>query len=301
MTFNRCAINDKNILLIAIMLAMAIFLIFRNFGLFPFVMDDEYLYSKFSRLLPMNMAAFPDYIYYVVYRKTSLCGDKFLDCARILNVIFFVSATPFIYFIGSRITGKNTALLVSVLSLLAPINVYTAFFMPESMYYFSFWGFTWFFFRTIQHRSIPQWALLGIIYGATSLIKPHAIFLLPAFVCLFLVFSRQSKDGGGIVKMLAPYCAFISLAIAIKFLVGYMFAGKSGITVFGPSYSKNASNFILDPSKYLSFIRLALENLKGHLLALCLLFSVPVAQNYLAVRHFYQKSSEKILGNRDRK
>ena len=76
--------------------------------------------------------------FFIVYRVTNYCGDGFLDCARILNVLFFVSAAPFIYLIGRQITGKKTALLIAVLSLLGPVNVYTAFFMAEAMYFYAF-------------------------------------------------------------------------------------------------------------------------------------------------------------------
>ena len=79
--------NDKKIL-IAIVLVSAVLLIVRGWGLYPTVMDDEYAYSKFSRLLPLAQAGFPDYIYYSVYRATSYCGNGFLNCARIFNVIF---------------------------------------------------------------------------------------------------------------------------------------------------------------------------------------------------------------------
>jgi len=288
MTDNSSAIDNRKILLIAIIFAVALFLIFRSFGLYSLVMDDEYAYSKFSRLLPLSKAVFPDYLFYIAYRTTNVCGDGFLNCARIINIAFFVSAAPFIYCIGSKIVGRNTALLVSALSILAPISIYTAFFMPESMYFFSFWAFTWFFFRTARHQSVRQWALLGVIYGATALIKPHAIFLLPAYACLCIIFFRQNENGN-FVRKLAPYAAFLAAAIAIKFLVGYLLAGKSGLTVFGPIYTHNASGSIAEPSHFSGLTRLALENLWGHILALLLLYSVPVAQTLLAVKYFYQK------------
>ena len=100
--------GSEGTILVWIILAVAIFLMFRSFGLYPAVMDDEYAYSKFSRLLSFDRAVFPDYLYYIIYRITSSCGDSFLNCARLFNILFFVSAAPFIYLIGSRVTGKKT-------------------------------------------------------------------------------------------------------------------------------------------------------------------------------------------------
>jgi len=128
------------IYLIGAVFAIALLLIFRNLGLYPIVFPDEYTYSKFSRLIPFREAYIPNYLWFLVYRVTSICGDGFLGCGRLLNVVFFVSAAPFIYLIGKKITGEKTALLISVLSILGPINVYTAFFMPESLYFLFFLG-----------------------------------------------------------------------------------------------------------------------------------------------------------------
>lgn len=275
--------NDKKIL-IAIVLVSAVLLTVRGWGLYPTVMDDEYAYSKFSRLLPLAQAGFPDYIYYSVYRATSYCGNGFLNCARIFNVIFFVSAAPFIYFIGIRITGKRTALLIAALSLLAPINGYTAYYMPESMYFFSFWVFTWLLLGTIQSRSIREWALLGLTFGLVSLVKPHAIFLLPALAGLFLVFPRQDEDVSASEKM-RLVGVFLAVTIAVKFAISFALAGKSGLTVLGSVYAK----LIPGPSYYFNLISLAMENMRGHLLALFLVFSIPAAQFLLSIRYFHQK------------
>ena len=128
--------------------AIAIFvaLLFRNSGLYP-VVADEAIYSKLSRLQPLADATIPGYLYLAIYRLTSICGDEFLGCARILNAIFFVAATPFIYLAARQVCTKTVASIVALLALLGPINSYTAYFMPEAPYFFSFWLLTWFILR----------------------------------------------------------------------------------------------------------------------------------------------------------
>ncbi|HQW19725.1 MAG TPA: glycosyltransferase family 39 protein [Rhodocyclaceae bacterium] len=284
-------INKEWTILFGIVLVVAVSLFFKNLGLYPVVMDDEYAYSKFTRLLSFDRAVFPDYLYYIVYRITSSCGDSFLNCARLLNILFFVSAAPFIYLIGRQITGKKTALLIVVLSMLGPVNVYTAFFMPESMYFFVFWVFTWFFLRTIRQQGILQWMLLGILLGLAALVKPHAIFLLPAIVALFIVFFRQNSDFGA-PRKIALYAIFFAAAIATKFGISFLLAGKSGLTLLGTSYTTLASKSMTDPLQYSNLALLMLKNLRGHLLGMTLLFSVPVAQILLSFRYFFQKHDE---------
>ena len=290
MLLKRNIRGSEGTILVWIILAVAIFLMFRSFGLYPAVMDDEYAYSKFSRLLSFDRAVFPDYLYYIIYRITSSCGDSFLNCARLFNILFFVSAAPFIYLIGSRVTGKKTALLITVLSLLGPANVYTTFFMPESMYFFAFWLLTRLFLGTSGKQQNPlHWSWMGAIYGLAALINPFAIFLLPAFACMFVVFSRQSEERGAI-KGFALFAVFLAAAIVTKLGISFLLAGKTGLTAFGPQYLYTVTNRIADPSRYLALARLILENLQGHLLAISLLFSVPFAQTLSAVRQSRQKN-----------
>ncbi|HQW19724.1 MAG TPA: hypothetical protein PLI90_03505, partial [Rhodocyclaceae bacterium] len=104
MFWKKEVINKEWTILFGIALVVAVSLLFKNLGLYPIVMDDEYAYSKFTRLLPFSKSVFPNYLFFIVYRVTNYCGDGFLDCARILNVLFFVSAAPFIYLIGRQIT-----------------------------------------------------------------------------------------------------------------------------------------------------------------------------------------------------
>ena len=128
------------------MLAVFVFLILRNVGLYPWIFSDEYSYSQASRLIKAAASNTPLYIYYYVYRVTRHAGTAFLDAARLLNALFLVGAAPFIYQVARKVTSKWIAVLVAMLSLLAPINTYTAYFMPEAMYFFVFWWMTWFIF-----------------------------------------------------------------------------------------------------------------------------------------------------------
>ena len=269
--------SGNNRALSILVICVALLLLIRNTGLYPAVFADEYVYSKFARLISFKEVSIPGYIYFFIYKSTSLCRDGFLDCARILNVVFFVSAAPFIYYIARQITGKRSAVLIAGLAILGPINSYTAYFMPESLYFFSFWLFTYVALKAEKHHTCSHWIIMGALFGITALVKPHALFLIPAlsiyfFVMLYVPFEGKSKQSSHI-----KYFGFFASAASSKLIIGFAFAGISGITLFGTTYASLASGSMGAVNHYFGLLRLALDNLLGHLLALSLLFAVPIA------------------------
>jgi len=251
-------------------------LLLRNQGLFPVVFADEYLYSKFSRLLPLSSSPIPDYLYLIIYRITNVCGDGFLGCARILNAFFYVMAAPFIYLVARKVCDRKAALLIAALSLVGPINTYTAYFMPEALYYSSFWVFTWLILSLKVDSGVKAWCLCGVVLGLTALIKPHALFILPAIMAYVILLDRKSwqfwKE-----KAFLNFIFLVSSALATKLVVGYLLAGTRGITLFGDTYGSVAESAASRLGHYVELLRLSSESIWGHLIAICLLFGLPIS------------------------
>jgi phosphoglycerol transferase len=84
--------------------------------------------------------------------------------------------------------------------------------------------------------------------------------------------------------------AFIFLTFLTKFMIGYLIAGKAGLTIMGTDYSAIAGSAISTFQHYLELLKLAIQNIDGHILAICLLFSVPIAT---AVNHSFALISSK--------
>jgi phosphoglycerol transferase len=307
-------IKDKEIfknwcVLIIALSVVFLFLIIRNSGLYPFVFPDEYTYSTFSRLIPFSDAKIPDYLYYAIYKVTKISGDGSLECARLLNAFFFILTAPFIYLICRDIAGDKVALLIAVCSVLGPINSYTAYFMPESLYCFVFWLFTYLLYRYRQDANWQRMMILGAALGLLSLVKPHALLLVPALIAYFLAVMFHSEKAPPISRI-KVVVYFLVAALSVKLVLGFALAGINGLCFFGSSYTSGATNSIspispisltnlksptsptsptspispispISPTggkhSYLSFIGNAVLNLQGHILSLCLLFSVPVA------------------------
>lgn len=115
--------------LAAAVLLIFVYLVLRSTGLYPLVFADEWAYSSAARLLPAAQAIVPSWLYLWLFGLTSACGNGFLDCARIVNALLFVASAPFLYQLARQVASERVAAVVTVLSLLAPVNSYTAYFM----------------------------------------------------------------------------------------------------------------------------------------------------------------------------
>jgi len=281
--------SQAKLTLFGIAFIVALLLIFRSIGLYPTVFSDEYFHSVSARIVPFSQATYPNYLFYLIYSITIFFGDGFLEGARLLNVISFVSATPFIYLVARKVATRRVALLITTLSILAPINSYTAYFMPESLYFLFFWVFTWLCLNIrIEHGTL-HWSFIGAFFGFTALIKPHALFLLPPLATFFLLQHRYApkSEAEGKRKYLL-YIIFCLSALGTKFILGFILAGQSGLTFFGASYTSQAPSL----SRYMDLTGPFFENGRGHLLSLVILFSVPVAQLVSSSNSCFKSSTD---------
>lgn len=266
---------DRTLLFI---LAFAVFivLVIRNTGIYPSVFPDEYTYSKYSRLLSLSESVIPGYLYLGIYRITNICGDGFLDCARVLNVFFFSASAPFIYLTTRRICKKSTALFVTALALSGPVNTYTIYFMPEALYFFSLWVLSWFVLGLDSSSGSTKWSIAGILLGLVALVKPHALFLIPAILLYFIIVLNKEN----VERKIETYkniSLFVSFIFFTKFFLGYLFAGKAGLTLSGSFYTNLVGSSLQNIQYFLDVASLSYENFVGHFLALCLLFGLPLA------------------------
>jgi phosphoglycerol transferase len=259
-------------LVLTIALAGIAWLLFqRNLGLQPSVFADEWYYSKMARLTPIADAIVPSYLYLWLFGASSACGDGFLDCVRFGNLAFFIGAAPFIYLVARRYAGGPVACLVAVLSTLAPLNSFTAYFMPEAMYYFGFWVLSWVALRGSDWRPLVHGLASGAVLGFMSLVKVHALFLLPALLP-FLVFASWQRGGAWFLRGLGMAALATGVTFAIKFGLGWILAGEAGLSVFGAFYE--STRLVTDK---LALLVAATVSARGHLMTLSLMYGLPLA------------------------
>jgi len=207
---------------------------------------------------------------------TRHAGSAFLEAARVLNALFFVGAAPFIYQTTRKVASKWVAVLVATLSLLDPINTYTAYFMPEGMYFFVFWWMSWYLLCRRQARPLYYGMMSGLLLAILVLVKVNAVFLLPGMMA-FLVYANYRDHSPSWVKHSAVNAAsFVATFAIVRFALGYLFAGKAGLQILGTRYGSLA-NASAAPARFSLLTSEVSGVLRGHVLGLALLFALPLA------------------------
>jgi len=260
------------ILLLALAAVLA-WLLHRNLGLNPAIFADEWYYSKMARLMPLSEAIVPSYLYLWLFRGSLACGDGFLDCVRIGNALFWVGGGAMFYLVARNVMPRLGAIVLAVGCLLAPTNLFTAFFMPEASYYFGFAVLSWVALSPSGWTHAQRALGAGLVVGLMTLVKVHAVFLIPA-TSLFLALLAW-QDGRRIGQALLAAALVPVLAFAVKFGVGYLIAGEPALSVFGSFYGNTASS--TGNTSKLALLGPAFINFRGHLMALTLLASLPLA------------------------
>lgn len=259
---------------VAVLAAIFAWLVARSHGLNPTVFADEWFYDRMARLEPLSDAIVPSYLYLWLFGATKACGAGFMECARMGNTLLFVAAAPFVYLTARSVAGRAPAAAVALLATLAPLNMFTAYFMPESTYYFGFCVLSW----VALTRRHWHWALhalaCGVLLGVMSLMKVHAIFLIPALM-LFLAYSRWLAGPGWIGGALASMAIAVAGVFAVKFGLGYLLAGSAGLSLLGPFYQGGAT--VAGANDKLRFLKPAFVIGRAHLMFIALGFGLPLA------------------------
>ena len=188
----------------------------------------------------------------------------------------FSASTPFIYLTARKICNKSTALFVAALAISGTVNTYTIYFMPDALYFFSFWVFSWFILGMDSSSASTKWGIAGTPLGLTALIKPHTLCLMPASL-LYSIIVLNKDITKWEIKTYRNIVLFVAFIFITKFLLGYILAGEVGLTLFGSFYSAAASASINNLQYFLKLISLSYKSFVGHFLAICLLFGLPLA------------------------
>ncbi|MEH3086481.1 MAG: glycosyltransferase family 39 protein [Xylophilus ampelinus] len=233
------------------------------------VWGDEITYSIESRHLDYANSTYPNYIYLQLFHLTHAAKTGFLEAARSVNAGLLTITIAFIYGVARRFASKNWACLVASASALSPISTYSAYFMPDIMYFCGVAGFAWFYLTQFDDKLKLKLFVLGVITGGLALVKPHAIFILIAFIAqqTWLLFlnheSRSAKE------RILGLTSCVSAFIAIRFGIGFLFAGTPSLNLIGAYSDYTNANWDLSKFKHAAILCLTL--IKGHSIALVLL------------------------------
>lgn len=202
----------------------------------PAILGDEYIYAvnarKWSLWDPALAGDFSNYLFNFVYQVTDQCGPSFYSCAKALNIFFFMGFALVVFAIAFRYLGFWTAYGFMVAVAFSPLSVYTSMFLPESMYFFFIALVFAAAVRAIDSLTIQNTALLGVLLGVTSLVKPHAwLSAIPLALVVGTVALNQNYNR--IRRSLAHLATLAGSAIAARVTLGFVIAGPQVLDFFG--------------------------------------------------------------------
>ena len=212
--------------------AFAAWSISRVWTVLPSIMGDEYVYTSAARHLPFAEQFFSNYVFSWIMSATNMCGTDFYVCTKSINSVFFVLAIIFTFLIAIRYLSFGWSVFVASVTALSPIAIPVSYFMPEIMYFAAMTGVVLVALWIADQNKWVLWSLAGLALGVAALVKPHAIFMLPAFA-IFAFVVAYKKEGGNWVTGLKSASASIAGFIVAKFGIGFAFAGTEGLKLFG--------------------------------------------------------------------
>ena len=234
---------DKAYFLLFVPIFAAVSSVIKIWPVLPAVMQDEYVYSIQARFTPFAEQLYPNYLFSWLYSGTSACGADFYSCGKGLNVVFFLATLTFIFLIARRLLSVTWGAVIATVAALSPINVYVSYFMPEAMYFAFITATIYVALIAGAKHKLTWWVATGALLGLSALVKPHAVFTLPAFLLFALLVAWRSEGaslGKGLIASLGKLGAFA----VVKFGGGISFAGAAGLSIFGTSYESSLNQFV---------------------------------------------------------
>jgi phosphoglycerol transferase len=211
---------------------LAAWSISRVWTILPSIMQDEYIYTSAAKHLPFADQFYSNYIFSWVMSVTNSCGPVFYVCTKGVNSVFFALAIVFSFFIAARFLTFGWSVFVASVTALSPIAIPVSYFMPEMMYFAVMTGVVLVALWAADKDKWQLWILVGISLGITALIKPHAIFMLPAFSIFSLIVSYKLASGSWKAGLRSAGSTILGFVVS-KFGLGFLLAGTEGLKLFG--------------------------------------------------------------------
>lgn len=217
------------------------FLTARLAGVTVSVLIDEYVYVLDAHYKAFTESGYPNHLFQLVYSSTKACGPDFYECARSINAVFVVASALVVYLLAVHLSKNRWLGIVGwVVTIFGTFGTYTAYFMPEAIFNFFMVLFIFGLIKFGFSDRILVWLALGAVLGVAALAKPHALFVVPAFV-IYIFLTIWSSRQNILKPTLVRLGGFMGALVASKLGLGYLIAGSNGFSLFG-SYSYAVSS-----------------------------------------------------------
>ena len=242
-------------------------LFYRNHSLYPSVMGDEYINNIFSKNTNFKDMLIPSYLYFYFYKISYVCETGYLNCVRFFNIVFFICGVYVTYLLAIKFSNNNYSKIIFILLLISPYNIYTAYFLPESMFYFfiSLTFYLTFYLKVNKY----YYFIIGSFLGFCSLIKPHAVFFVPVFIIYFFIFNKNISKS--LLNNSYLVFSFFSIKLILNIFLDVEFS------IFGDYYNKDAKRYIdINFFELLKIFKFSIINFFGIISFLLIIFSLPI-------------------------
>ncbi len=192
---------------------------------YPLVLGDEALYALHSKFLydPRFVPVMPNILYFYVYHFTAWFGSNHAIVAKLMNAVFFGLVLFPLYATARRFLSRPGAYLFAVIVALSPVSSYSAYEMPESMYFFVFWVLVYVVVVEIPRSLVRGGLYAGLTLAALSAVKPHGLVLAAivplVLICLYVFNSEEISLSHSLSAGLVYLAAFMVGRLIINFMV----------------------------------------------------------------------------------
>ena len=220
--------------LVAAVLATGTWVFLRVKDINPAILQDEWIYTITSRNhgpwdqnLPFD---YGNYLFNLVYSSTTLCGQEFYTCAKLLNIAFIQGFALTLFVIALRFIPFWGAFAFFIAAALSPTSVYASMYLPEPLFFFLLGLTLYFVLKASENPTWKTWAYAGIPLGLAGLVKPHALMAAMALGIYLLIASLDHKP---YFKLTALNVAgFASGFLVTRIVVGFLVAGPKSLNIF---------------------------------------------------------------------
>lgn len=202
----------------------------------PVLLSDELTFAR-TALAPDSFApTFGQFLFNLVYGSTSVCGENFLLCGRIIGSAFHLLFVLFVFLTALLLLPRVSALVIGIITLISPLALFSFTFLPEAMYYSFVAAGVYFLLVGLKTKSLVQLGLASLSFGLAAMAKPHTFFILLLLLvaAVIVYFLGRKKDS-------LLIAAVSGTAVALRALGGLLLAGPASLDPFG-TYASEPKN-----------------------------------------------------------
>lgn len=211
---------------------MAIYTYLRVEGVNPAILGDEWVYLVSSRhhdFWSPESAALGNYLFNFVYGGTMLCGDAFYQCAKGLNLFFFLVFSMSLTLTLKSYANQWAALATGLAIFASPLSVYVSMYLPESLFFAMIGLAVYMLSSALQTNGAHHWVLTGSFLGLAALTKPHALLSAMGIGLALAVFAIFKS--GSFIERTKPLLLVSVSAIAVRFAFGFVLGGPAAMSL----------------------------------------------------------------------